>query len=538
MPTPAVHIPLTHVCLTAGLLLTIACEGPQGEPGLPGELSPNLTTLQKALIGVGGQEALEGLASFSYTISGFDATFGANVSAYGSAVVQASFGNDVSYDIVGDRFRVDRDYRRTFGERTYSYSEIISGNLGYIDGVDSVFGVSTAEMPSARWGSTRKHMMLTNPHLIYQQILAAPTIASEAGVGLHDGVVHELMEVEDSAHPITLWINPSTGRLSKLSTMANYHLERDTAVEVHFHRWQNRDGLMLPDSVFVLVNSMLTHEEYRSDIAVNPELAADLFVFPPDAQPMYVEVEALWGAKSHQFHQGMAAVGLPIDKYQRTVAPSEPSEVATGVWFIRGPSHNTMVIEQEAGLVVLEAPLYPERSAAILDWIASEPSFDDKPITHAVVTHHHHDHSAGLREFVAAGASAVVQERSLDFFQGIMRAPSKVLPDRLEATKTAIDFETVGTMSSLTLPDNTNPIEVHHIPSDHADDMVIVFLPNNGFLFESDLYAPGFGGTLARAVELYEAISENALPVTTIFGGHGKSGPLSELAEYVGADGL
>ena len=64
-----------------------------------------------------------------------------------------------------------------------------------------------------------------------------------------------------------------------------------------------------------------------------------------------------------------------------------------------------MPIEQEDGVVTVAAPLHPERSDAILAWVGE--AFPGKFVTQVIATHHHDDHSAGLRLFVAAGVTVI-----------------------------------------------------------------------------------------------------------------------------------
>src|SRR5690606_37441345 len=105
----------------------------------------------------------------------------------------------------------------------------------------------------------------------------------------------------------------------------------------------------------------------------NPSLDAELFAFPSGADPMYVAEDALWGEINFTFQQAFDAIGIPLDVKQTYV---QAEEIAAGVWFVTGGSHNSVVVEQAGGLVVIEPTLYPERSAAILDWIAGEEALE------------------------------------------------------------------------------------------------------------------------------------------------------------------
>src|SRR5439155_1503288 len=83
-----------------------------------------------------------------------------------------------------------------------------------------------------------------------------------------------------------------------------------------------------------------------------------------------------------------------------------PTQLAPGVFFLGGGTHNSLAIEQTNGIVIVEPPLYDERSDAVIAWASAQ--FPGKPITHLVITHFHDDHSGGLRAYVALGATIAV----------------------------------------------------------------------------------------------------------------------------------
>jgi glyoxylase-like metal-dependent hydrolase (beta-lactamase superfamily II) len=510
--------------------------GPEGPGGTSGELDPNLTAWEKALAGIGGEEALDSLASFSIEASGSRAIAGEGYRAGDPAVTVDYFDTTVSHDIAGDNLRVDWMRNWLFLGGQGNYSELIQGQLGYVTGIDAAFGefFATTNMPSARWAAIRKQHRLLNPQLILQDIAANPSIASEAGAGLHNGVIHEKLVVQDSVYPITLWVNASNGRIAKLTTMENDQMLRDIPLEVHYHDWDDLEGgVAFPRSVYLVLGPDLIHEEYRSDITVNPDLASTLFDFPDGADPMYVAADAAWGRASHQFHQSLLSLGLPLDVPQTYVMATQ---LRAGVWFLTGGSHNSMVVEQANGVVVIEPPLYNERSRAILDWIAAEPSLEGKSVTHVIVTHFHHDHAAGVREFAAEGAIVVASAASKDFYTKILSAPSTIWPDTLAQSPVPTTITTVPAGGSYTVDDATNPVTAYHIASGHANDLIMIYLENGGYLFESDLYNPGNGGQAIVAdfaVELLEAIWDYAPETTTVVGGHAWYAPLSELEAYV-----
>jgi glyoxylase-like metal-dependent hydrolase (beta-lactamase superfamily II) len=171
--------------------------------------------------------------------------------------------------------------------------------------------------------------------------------------------------------------------------------------------------------------------------------------------------------------------------------------------------------------VIVDAPLGGYRSDLILEW--AEATFPDKPITHAAVTHHHEDHAAGLRQFAANGAAAVVHETAADFFAHIFAAPATVSPDAMAENPVDAVIETVLADDVYTLADAEQPVEFYPIDQTHAEDMVIAYVPSAGIVFITDLYSPNPAAESAGAggQALADAIAAYGLDVSMIAGGHG-----------------
>jgi hypothetical protein len=67
-----------------------------------------------------------------------------------------------------------------------------------------------------------------------------------------------------------------------------------------------------------------------------------------------------------------------------------------------------------------------------------------KPIRYVVNTHHHFDHSGGLRGYVAEGISILTHEKNKPYFERILRSPFTLEPDRLVRSPRPPVIETVG----------------------------------------------------------------------------------------------
>ena len=531
-----------------------ACEGPAGPAGTPGEagpvggLDPALGTADKAFAGVGGKAALDGLASFTSESSGNRLMIGEGFAPEDGSGDVSIFDVTTTYDVAGDALRLD--YHREFffipGERTYT--EVIDGNVGYVEGSDNIFTPpadppAQTEMPSDRMAAIRKEQRLLSPQLILRDIAADPGIAQAGGHALLDGSVHELLVVEDAVAPITLYVNATTGRIAKLETIENDPLRRDILVEAFYADWRGEDGqVQFPYAVFLALDGNLIHAETRSSVTVNGTIDATQLAIPGGLAPAFVQADADRGMRNHQFLHQFASLGIRQEGLQETVVatPLDAADATDAkVFFLGGGTHNSLAIKQEGGVILAEAPLYPERSQAILDWVEAQFGAGTQ-ITHVISTHHHFDHSAGLRELVAAGITIVLHDNARAFFADIFRTPSTIVPDTLAQNPATPVIETVANDGSIALADTAasepRDVEAYHVRTTHANDMLVIYVPvpGNEIVFVSDIYSPGLAPGVEGATELYRAITDvHGLTVATIAGGHGGTGPFTDLENLV-----
>ena len=102
--------------------------------------------------------------------------------------------------------------------------------------------------------------------------------------------------------------------------------------------------------------------------------------------------------------------------------------VAEGVWYVTGGTHHSVVIEMKDHLILVESPLNDDRAVAVLGEVKKLSS---KPIKYLIVTHHHFDHSGGVRAVAAEGVTVIAHDVSKPFFEKTLAAPATVNPDRL-----------------------------------------------------------------------------------------------------------
>lgn len=203
----------------------------------------------------------------------------------------------------------------------------------------------------------------------------------------------------------------------------------------------------------------------------------------------------------------------------------EWQQLANGVHKIVGSSHATVLIEMADHWVVVEGPLYEERTAPVVK--AIKDKFPNKPIRYIVPTHHHLDHAGGIRGLMATGGTLVVPFSAKEFYMRVAKAPHTRRPDSLANSKSGVVIEAFGGGPRI-LSDGARRVEVYSLPLSHAEDLVVVYLPAEKMLIEADHVNPQKGqvGPAPRVTELVNAMDKLNLDVTTVVGIHGDSAPI------------
>jgi glyoxylase-like metal-dependent hydrolase (beta-lactamase superfamily II) len=233
-------------------------------------------------------------------------------------------------------------------------------------------------------------------------------------------------------------------------------------------------------------------------------------------------------------------LAVPAEVQSAALPPVQTmsTRLAPGVWHVTGGSHHSVVVEFNDHLAVIEAPLTEERSLAVI--AEAKKLAPNKPIRYLLTTHHHFDHTGGLRTYVAEGATIVTHQSNVPYFEKTVVAPATVAPDQQAKNQRQPMFQAVSEKTVLT--DGKQTIEIYPTSGDtHTNEYTLIYLPGPRILVEADAYSPGPADAPVppmpppNAVKRDDDIKALKLNVATIAPIHGRGAvPVAELRKFIG----
>src|SRR5712692_8489248 len=217
------------------------------------------------------------------------------------------------------------------------------------------------------------------------------------------------------------------------------------------------------------------------------------------------------------------------------------TKVADGVWFLGGGSHNSVLIEFKDYVAVVEGPLDENRSNAVIAEVKN--LVPNKPIKYLINTHHHFDHSGGVRTYVAEGATIITNEGNKAFYEKAWASPRTLMPNKLSQNPKKATFITYKDKYVLT--DENRTLEIYRVENDNHNEFIsFMYLPKEKILIEGDDFTPPAPGAppmvpvaLGFSNNLYDNLQRKKIEVVTIAPLHGNVAQWSDFLKAIGKSG-
>lgn len=313
------------------------------------------------------------------------------------------------------------------------------------------------------------------------------------------GELHNGVRYANGPDTVDVYFDRRTALPVVTETVTDDPILGDRRTVSWFTRWQASGALLYPRQYDVEVNGRLQTHSVFTAVTINSGLADSLFAIPDSI-----------AARAQRSNPTATPVVVTL------------VELAPGIWRAEGGSHHSLVVDQGTRLVVVEGPQSSTRMRAVLDTLRAR--FPGKPVGLVVNTHHHWDHSGGLRAALAAGVPVVTHARNAAFVRGIAAARKTVQPDELARRLGPARVRPpaiTAVEDSMVLGAGDQRVVIYRLPTAHVEGMLAAYVPATRLLFVSDVLSPG--PTLAQvgSAELVALARARGIAVDRVAGGHG-----------------
>jgi glyoxylase-like metal-dependent hydrolase (beta-lactamase superfamily II) len=344
---------------------------------------------------------------------------------------------------------------------------------------------------------------------LYHHPLTIVRAAMDASTILANPRTHDNERIVDAALSNGLKFTLAIDRVTKLPTRVvsmsdNLNLG-DVAIETSFADYQDVNGLKLPAHLTTKTDRWTTVDIRVSKQTVDSDAG--------DAGDLVAPAAALSAA--------------PIAGPQPAVVTTE--EIARGIWFLAGQSHHSVLVEFADHLALIETPQNDTRALAVI--AKARELRPDKPLTVVVNTHHHFDHSGGIRAAVSEGLTVITQKANAAFYQDAIARSHSIVPDALAKHPKPLTLEAVD--EEMVLKDSAMTVDLYRIAgSTHADTLLMAYFPKERLLVEADVFSPA-SAVQPYTANLMETIKKHDLKIDRIVPIHGAIAPYSEFLKAV-----
>lgn len=395
-------------------------------------------------------------------------------------------------DWAGNRRALTQESRAVNGNVTRQ-RQVITDRIG----MNEVNGTPGPMPPAVVGGQMRA--LESEPHRILLAVQDAPDGATPLPAQEWRGEMRDGLRTRVGDDDVELWFDRLTGLPVVAVTVTDDGVLGDRITETWFTRWRATDGptaITLPWQTDVIVNGRLASHTIVTALRTDPPEAASFEI------PATIRQEATPAPEG---------------------APAPPPvvvslvELAPGVWRAEGGSHHSLVVDQGDALLVVEAPQNAGRSTAVLDTLAAR--FPDKPVKAVVNSHHHWDHSGGVRGVLARGVPVITHMRNVAFLEGIGQNEKSVAPDALDERSPlpAITGVTDTVITGAGGPD----VHLLSLPTTHVEGILAAWVPAAKLLFVVDVLSPGATLPALGSSEVETFLTARGLDAERIVGGHG-----------------
>lgn len=457
------------------------------------------------------------------------------------------FANESSFEVTQDRksrsSRTDIERRFAYpSPRTFKFTEVLTPDAGYVLGVDSngrnaqsqKMNPPAHSMSGLRLTTTQRESLRGSATALLSQMHAnpanvRPALDVTAGGRTYPAVTYG---------PFTVAFDAQSGLPVRVRTLDYDNMWGDVNYDVVYSDWRDINGVKVPMNRKYEMNGRMIQEVQLTSVEFNTPVDAAKFQVPEAvragaAKPAGGNLPYQWVLRrqfigtymdsDHVSYDTKASQGLRLE------------QVAPGVMHVVGGTHNSLLVEMQDHLVMVDAPVSDWQSLWVVNQAAQR--FPGKPVKWLVLTHHHMDHAGGVRGVLAQGAVLVVGQGAGAHYRKVLAAPMQRNPDMKP-----LDFSQVQILEvpeSHVMSDSAGRQVVAYMIHDnpHAKGMLMAYVPHARLGFVTDLWTPGVplpDKPNPALISIVRTVQRAGIQPERFAGGHGSTAPYESLAKLAG----
>ena len=417
--------------------------------------TPEAAIVQNAAEALGGVERVRAVKTLIVEGAGVDPNVGQNRNPNDPLLDWKVTEYKKTIDLTHGRMRIQQHRQAQFA---FSMANDVRQNMA-LDG-DIAFNLDSSgkayRAPEAAVRD-RRIEMLDNP-------LAIVRAALDPGVKVNHLRTEGKLQLVDlktaKGDELTLAMDSTTHLPASVRWLSSSDNLGDIHNETFFMDYETVDGLKLP-------------KRYVTKIDFRNYTTADIHVSKNTLNGDPGDLAAPTAVAS-----GKPPVPGPITAH--------PVAVAKGVWWLQSSgNHSSTLYEFADHLTLFEAPSSAAQARVLIDTARSVvPS---KPLTEIIISHHHFDHTGGLRSVVAAGLTIISHKDNEQYFRELVSRPATLHPDELARHPLPLKFRGVGERA--VLKDSAMEVDLYQLQGNiHSGLNLVAWVPRYRFLSQSDLF--------------------------------------------------
>ncbi|HEY3594154.1 MAG TPA: hypothetical protein VGL13_09770, partial [Polyangiaceae bacterium] len=252
------------------------------------------------------------------------------------------------------------DWVRNFAypqPRTYTFTEIVTHDAGYVEGVDSTARTkqdleakSPAHVMSGlRLAAAQRELLRMSPLLLLEMETNIDRVSTAPDLSIA-GIAYPVLDYKSGEQAFSVLFDPGTGLPARIRTLDYDNVWGDVTFDLVFSDWRTFDKIRVAGNRKYELNGRMVAEYKITDLKLNAPTPAERVSIPSTMTA--AAVRPATGALPYQWVLRRQFMGVYLDSDQpsfdmRAGAGLHLVELAPGVQQIVGGSHNGLAVEMK-----------------------------------------------------------------------------------------------------------------------------------------------------------------------------------------------